>query len=445
MDISLLIDGFYSLRVVLAVFGFVLALTTVVVVWRVRGLLSWERSQRLELVELRRRHAMADGIEQAALGEILRTCDDVWRSASLDLARISALPDYWRRIAACYYPDESQPELCLSVGRLLSVAQQLAHRLDALLQRPGFRRLGNLRIGQVRRTFLWYQRLTNQPIIAWILARRRTIRTFLHTMRFVLPDPVTWIAYLSQRLTLMTAIRCVLIDVYLYTGHIAMDAFDSQRQSITAEHTGKVSETILDTYESVLQEESATMPEDLERIRNDLTGLPGRLWQPPGIQEWYKSVEQAARVIAADYFPESGAPLDEACCRVLLDRCRYWLETMAGARRLPMVRPLYAISLKRLHQIKTITESDLLRSTGKVAGTVWSAWRWARWPIKALRWVRRKSPAGLAVEIGSTLALKAMHNYLARYGFDRACQELDVVYRYSKNHPQDSVSDIAET
>jgi hypothetical protein len=418
-----------------------LALTTAVVVWRVRGLLSWKRSQRRELVALRQKQEASEGEVGEASAEILRTCEVIWRSPSLDLDRVKQLPAYWRRIAACYYPDEPQPELCLSVGRLLAVAQQLADRLDALLQRPGFNRLGGLRVGQVRRTFRWHERWTAQPIVAWILARRRTIRTFQHTIRFLLPDPLVWIAYLSQRLTVMMAVRCMLIDLYLHTGKIAMDAFDSQRKSAPAGEGGKASRAVLDAYEAALEKESRPLPDELEDIRSALTGLPGRLWQPPGIEEWYRAVERAAHVIAAGHFPESQAPLDEAACRVLLDRGRYWLETMAAARRLPVVRPLYGISLKRLQQIKAVTESDLLRWTGKVAGSVWSAWRWARWPIQLLRWVRRRSTVGVALEVGSTLALKAAHNYLARYGFDRACQELDTVYRLSCHSERNRSSD----
>jgi hypothetical protein len=45
------------------------------------------------------------------------------------------------------------------------------------------------------------------------------------------------------------------------------------------------------------------------------------------------------------------------------------------------------------------------------------------------------------LEVGSTLALKAMHNYLARYGFDRACQELDTVYRLSNHGNQGGLCD----
>jgi hypothetical protein len=441
MDLSSLIDGIESLRAVAAIIGVILALITAVIVWRVRGLFNWERSQRRELATLRREQKAAEGIAAKAYTEILRSCEAIWRSPALDLDPVKTLPVYWRRIAACYYPGEPQPELCLSVGRLLAAAQQVADRLNALLQRPGFHRLGRLRVGQVRRTFRWYQRLTARPVVAWLLARQRTIRTFRHTLRFVLPDPLVWIAYLSQRLTVMMAARCVLIDLYLSTGKIAMEAFDSQRRSRSAGQGDQASRTTLDAYGQALQTESSPLPEALEQIRNSLTGLPGRLWQPPGAEEWWRAVEQAAHVIAAGYFPQSPSPLDEAACRVLLERARYWLETMAAARRLPVVRPLYGISIKRLQQIKTITESDLLQWTGKVAGSVWSAWRWARWPVQLLRWVRRRSPAGIALELGSTLALKALHNYLARYGFDRACQELDTVYRLSSHSEPSGLSE----
>jgi hypothetical protein len=441
MDISSLIDGIERFRVVWAFLGVITALTAAVIVWRVRGLFSWERSQRHELAALRRQQKAADGIVKKAYAEILCSCEAIWRSPSLDLDRVNSLPAYWRRIAACYYPDEPQPELCLSVGQLLAVAQQLADRLNALLRLPGFKRLGRLRVGQVRRTIRWYQQLTAQPVVAWLMARRRTIRTFRHTLRFVLPDPLVWIAYLSQRLTVMMAVRCVLIDLYLSTGKIAMEAYDARRKSIPAGQGEKASHTTLDAYGQALETESRPLPDELEKIRSALTGLPGRLWQPPGVEEWYRAVQQAAHVIAAGHFPDSPSPLDEAVCRVLLDRARYWLETMAAARRLPVVRPLYGISLKRLQQIKAVTESDLLRWTGKVAGSVWSAWRWARWPVQLLRWIRRRSPAGIALELGSTLALKAMHNYLSRYGFDRACQELDIVYRLSNHSNQGDLCD----
>jgi hypothetical protein len=441
MDTYSIVSWWENLRVIWAGLGLSLAILMVLVVWRVRGLLLWKRSQRQELAQLRQLRETAQEDRVEALDEIITSCEAIMRSTSLELGHFNALPGYWRRIAACYFPEESQPELCLSIGRLLATAQQLADRAQALVQRPGFDRLGRLRIRQLRRTCQWYQTVTGQPVVAWIIARRKTISVLSHSLRFMLPDPLVWIAYLSQRLTVLMAARCLLVDVYLYTGKSALDAFDSQSKSIPLGNQGSTSDSVLEAFETTLEKENSPMPAELTAIRNALVGLPGRLWKPPGVREWCHAVEDAARAIAVNHFPTSAAPLDEATCRVLLDKGRCWLEAMAAARRMPVVRPLYRISLKRVVQIKAISESDLLQLAGKVAGGAWHVWRWARWPIKAMRWVRRRSPAGVAIEVSMTLALKSMQNFLARYGFDRACQELDVVYRLSGNPKPPRISD----
>lgn len=408
-----------------------LAMFTGFVVWRVRGLLNWNRSQQKELAALRKMRDGAEDARRSALDQIITDCAALQHSTTLDMSRVTQLPAYWRKIAACFHPQESQPELCLSIGQLLEVARQLANRLEALLRGPGFKHIGSLRVRQVRRTYHWYQRFSSSPTIAWILARWQTFRTFRDALRFILPDPFIWIAYLSQRLTVMMAVRCLLIDLFLFTGKCALEAYDAQSEISQAELADGNSEMVLDAYENELEKESVTLTSELTELRSELTGLPGRLWCPPGLDEWWQAVEKAARLIAAGHFPKALEPLDEATCKVLLDRGRYWLQAMSDARRRPVVRPIYQITLKRLQQIKTVTESDLVRTTGKMAGGVWALWRWARWPIKVFRWVRRRSPAGVAVEMGSTLAVKATHNYLARYGFDRACRELDMIYRLS--------------
>jgi hypothetical protein len=440
-----LLELWENMRIIAGWLALVLALFTGIVVWRVRGLLNWNRSQQKELAELRTMREGADDVRRQALDQIIACCDALRHSTSLDMSTVTHLPAYWRTIAACYYPEESRPELCLTIGHLLEVARQLADRLEALLRRPGFEHIGKLRVRQVRRTYHWYQRFSASPTIAWILARWQTFRTFRHALRFLLPDPFIWIAYLSQRLTVMMAVRCLLIDLFVFTGKCALEAYDSQSEVSPTELENGNTDRVLDAYENELEKESPVLSPDLAELRSDLTGLPGRLWRPPGLDEWWQAVEKAASMIAAGHFPEASEPLDEATCRVLLDRGRYWLQAMSDARRMPVVRPLYQITLKRLQQIKTVTESDIVRTTGKMAGGAWSLWRWARWPIKVFRWVRRRSPAGVAVEMGSTLAVKATHNYLARYGFDRACRELDMVYRLSVDSHNSRVSNSSNS
>jgi hypothetical protein len=445
MNSLFILEWWENLRMLWAFIGLGLALAAGIVLWRARGLLNWKRSQRQELAELKRLRDESEDERQLAFGEVITACEELRRSISPDFDKISELPDYWRRIAACYYPDDAQPELNLSIGQLLAAAQQLADRLEEILQRPGFKRLGHLRIRQLKRTYAWYQGFNAHPVVAWLLARRQAIDSFWHTLRFVLPDPLMWLAYLSQRLVIVMAGRCLLVDLYVFTGKVAIDAFDAQRQAMPTSYGEQASVTVLEAFEMVLKEQSQPMPAELEKIRSELTGLPARLWKPPKFIEWREAVIEAAHTIAAVYFPTSPAPLEEANCRALLDRSRVWLQAMAAARRMPVVRPLYRISLKHLLQIKAIAESDLLRRTGQVASGALTAWRWARWPVKVLRWARRRSPVGAAVDIGFTLARKAVINYLARYGFDRACQELDRVYRQSYESSCPPPLDTADT
>ena len=441
MDFDALVEWWKHFRFVWAGLGLCLALVTGVVVWRARGLLDWKRSQRRQMTELRRIRDEAENARRQALDEVIASSEAIWRTASPDLTKIAELPGYWRRIAACYHPQEPRPEECLSIGQLLTAGQAMAAGLEQLLGRPGFDRLGRLRVRQLRRTYDWYARLQAHPAVSWIMARRRLASGFGHTLRFVLPDPLTWIAYLSQRLTIMMAVRCLLMDIYLFTGKLAVETFAAQGQSISAPEDVDSAEAVLDAYEAALAEDCGPRPDELDALRNQLVGLPSRLWNPPGLAEWRQAVEDATNLIAAEYFPASPDPLYEAQCRVLLNRGRYWLQAMAEARRLSVVRPLYRISLKNLIRIKTTYQSDLLRHTGKAAAAAWTAWSWARWPIKILRWVRRRSPVGVAVEIGFTLSSKAVLNYLARLGFDRACQEMDHVYRLSSTPRQARVQD----
>lgn len=426
-----MLELFEYLRITAGLLAIVLALIIGIVLWRVRGLFSWNRSQKRELSELRKIRDRSDGVERQALDVILARCNAIRHSTRLDTGSLAALPGFCRSIAACYHPDEPHPELCVSIGRLLLSARQLADRLETLLQGPGFVHIGRMRVRQVRRIYQRYNDFSASPTITWILARWQALRTIRHALRFILPDPLTWVAYLSQRLTILMALRCMLIDLFVYTGKLAMEAYGSDEEAPSMDTVGRASDSVMDAYEDALEAAMPDLHPDLIQLRGDLIGLPSRLWRPPDMAEWWQTVQQAAHIIAAGHFPQSKTPLEEATCRVLVDRCRHWLQAMSDARRMPVVRPLYRTSLKRLHQIKTVTESDLLRRTGKVAGGMLSIWRWARWPIKVFRWARRGSPSGVALDLGSTLALKATHNYLARYGFDSACRELDTVYRIS--------------
>jgi hypothetical protein len=54
-----------------------------------------------------------------------------------------------------------------------------------------------------------------------------------------------------------------------------------------------------------------------------------------------------------------------------------------------------------------------------------------KWPLKVYRWARKRSPWGIAVEVGWQATKKATLAHLYGKTFDRACRELDTVYRMS--------------
>lgn len=431
----MLTDLLENLRLVFVVSGLGLTAAAGLLLWRVRGILNWKRSLRQTLAEMHRQKAAADGPREQALGHVVEACDGIWHSPSPGLDQVRALPEYVRRVAGAYFPEEARPELCLSIGQLLTAAQQLTDHLAAIVERPAFRRLGRLRIRRLRQIFKWYQGLCDNPVFAWVMARRSMVTRMLHIVRIVLPDPLAWLAYLSRRLTLIMAGRCLLLDLYLFIGQATIDAFETGEGQEGPETTSQTDETVLAAYETLIAKEETVANPELETIRDSLVGLPARLWHPPGGSEWRTAVQGAAGVIAAAHFPDSAAPLEEARFHVLLDRGRAWLTTMADCRRLAVIRPLYRVSLKRLFQVKAVAEADFMQRTGQAARGAYAAWRWGRWPFKVARWIRRRSPAGLAGEMAFSLACKAAANYLARVGFDRACRELEMVYRVSLEKP----------
>lgn len=423
-----------NLRLLYVLMGLCLTVAIGIMLWRVRGILNWKRSLRQEVAGLYRAKYAADGPRKEALNRVIETCESIWRNSSPDLNQIRELPDYVRKVAAAFFPDAPRPELCLSIGRLLSAAHGLTDHIALLLQRPAFRHLGHLKIRQMHQMFTWYQKLNSNPVFAWAMARRRMINRALHLLRIVLPDPLAWLAYLSRRLTLIMVGRCLLLDLYLFTGQSMIDAFDTRNDPATPDRDldRQDGETVLEAYEALIREEGSLADPELAAIRSRLVGLPARLWNPPDWDEWQTAVKKAAGFIASANFPDSAAPVEEATFYVLLDRSRAWLGAMAECRRIALVRPLYRVSLERLFQIKAAAGGDLMRRTGHLAKGAYTAWRWGRWPVKMLGWVKRRSPAGMAGGLAFDLACRATTNYLFRFGFDRACRELEMVYRISR-------------
>lgn len=157
----------------------------------------------------------------------------------------------------------------------------------------------------------------------------------LHLRLGVLPDPFSWLVYLSNRLTMLTLTRCLLVDVYLFVGRLAIQTYNEEAEegSIPSE-LGEMEKTVED-FDSLEPSEPDVTDIQILEIRNRLVGFPSMLISSPGLEDWKKAVGRAANLIAVKYFPEAEHPLEEAAIGPLLTRSQAWINPCAGPKKCP--------------------------------------------------------------------------------------------------------------
>jgi hypothetical protein len=425
----------FYIRIVSATLALMGAGVLLVLLWRMRGIWHWKQSLRQELLALRREQVKAQGPRQAALSRVLTTCEGIWYSTVPDIALVTQLRPYIHAIAQAFHPQDPRPELRLTLGKLLMALQQVSQRLAQVLGRRGFQRLGRLRIRQIRKGIGWYQTVSANRLLGWLLARRTAWIRLLLALRLALPDPLTWAAYFSRRYALMLMTRCLVLDFYIFIGQVAVDAFDGSGLERLPAMAESESRQLLQEMEALAAEENPLGDPQLQAIRQALVRIPARLLTPPDLDEWWAAVRQSAAIVAARHFPEAAAPLEEATVNALMDRTRAWIETVSAMGRLPVVRTFLRIQLAVILDLKPVVQGALSLGNSRISRTLWSAYRWGRWPTRFYRWFKRSTAPGMAAEVGFILARKGLANYLCRCSFDHACRELEMVYRRSAPQP----------
>jgi len=101
----------HILQVVLAFGVMLLTAASIIVVWRLRGILNWKRSLSEELKGLDKETEAASEHKEKALKIVLERCHSLWHATSPDLKELADISVYLRSIAACYYPGLENPEL----------------------------------------------------------------------------------------------------------------------------------------------------------------------------------------------------------------------------------------------------------------------------------------------------------------------------------------------
>lgn len=423
------------LQILLAFGSILLAVFSIIAIWRLRGIFNWKHFLRNELKELNNEAETASKTRQQALELVKDRCQKAWQASSPEIGELLEISSYVRSIAGCFHKDAEKPEWRISVGRLITAAQELVHRLELVLRRPGFRRLQRVRIRHIRQSFEWYERARQNRIALYLSRNLKVIKRAFRIRLFILPDPFVWLAYLSNRLTILTLTRCLLVEIYLFVGKMAVDAYDDENQRITPSAGMDELEKTLDDLDSLKYSETDISDPQVRKIREGLVGFLSMMTSSPGIKEWKEALVQTACIVAKKHFPESVKPLEEAALGPLLARSRIWIKSLCEADAFPIINRLYMVRIDSLYSMKAFTDSLLPKQFRSLMKKGWEIYGWMKWPLKGFRWIKKGSPAGVAMGLGWILAKKGVINLVYRRAFDMAYKELEIVYSQSRSSP----------
>lgn len=428
-------DWWFYLKIIWTAIGFILLGTTAVILWRVRGVLSWNQSLKAELKELGKSAEQASPPRKEGIRIVENRCNAIFRSASPELAEVQGIGDFIVSIAACFHPQSERPELQVTLGRFLRTLEKSLERFDCILKRRGFKRLSNVSIRNIRAAHRWYVRISSTPSYQWFFRHQKNIRNIFRFRLVVFPDPFTWLAFLSNHLTILVLIKYLMADLYLFFGKLALEAYDDNEPLIQEQAQEELENTLkaLDAAED--KPELCIDPEICE-IRKRLAGFSAMMKFGLSFQEWKDAIYDAAMIISKKYFPESETPIEEAVIGPLLERTRAWTGMFSKGEDFPLIRRFYKMRLETLFRAKNFSDAFMPASVRNFSEKVLKTYGWAKWPLKIYLMLKKISPWKIAAEVGWIAAKKSGLAYIYGKVFDKTCNELETVYRNSRilNH-----------
>jgi hypothetical protein len=419
------------LTTVLAGCALFLAIGTSILTWRMRGALQWKEGLKRELKAMDMAAKNATGSRLTAINLVRQRCREILKYNFPELPQAEELENYISDIAVCFHPQHKNPITAITVGNLFKAAHMIAIRVEMILRRPGFQVLRNIRFRHIRQTSYNFNRFRNMWFFKFII-RYQSFFVRINQLRLILlPDPFLWLIYFSNQWTLMILTRFLLLEIYLFMGQVAIEAYDFNSDPETKPHSDHELLQILKEMETLGLEDELPINPQLKPIRNRLVGF-NAFWKPmPGLETWKQSFQKAARIISAQHFPKSQNPLEEISLGPLLHRTVHWLNSILETKKFIMVKYLHNVELATLLQIKSLTDIPEVKHLGLFARKSLVLYRWVKWPLKIFQRARRFTAAGVAIDIGWIIAGKSFINLSSRKVFDLTCKELDIIYRLS--------------
>jgi len=425
-----MMDWWWIIKLFWGGIGLGLACLLLIVVWRAQGFIAWNRSLQKELKSLTK-EAESDSLNRRnGIRVIQDRCDEILYSLSPSLGDLDQLRDYVRSIAACFFPDARHPEFQVSLGYLMQCLNDSLVRFDRILQRPELNRLKSMNIKTIRNLYRWSTGVMHHPSVKWYAEHRILIRK-ISRIRFVFfIDPFSWIFLLSRKVVFLLLIRMLVLDITVYVGKVALNAYDQDQYKSEEEDVGILEETLEDLSHVQMPSAMETDPVLLD-IRRELVGFSTVMLSNPTWEKWKEAVRKAADHIARKFFPDSEAPVEEAAIGPLLYRTRSWLETLGKGETIVIVRYAYRTRLETLFQAKDVSDLVLTPTVRRTIRTALGTYGWLKWPLLIYRRAKRFSLPRVAVDLGWFVGKKTILVLIHGRTFDQVCRELDWVYRIS--------------
>jgi len=417
---------------IMAILALLLAVSLMLILWRFRGLMQWRKSLTQEIKLLKKKIKLMDNDEKNAHKVVIETCESIQWAFISDLTEFEKLPDYLCRIAACYHPDKAHPEQCISIGNCLFIVQEIAFRIDKLLKQRGLDQFRSLRIRHINEIYKRIKRIQQNPIMAVYLRYRKLLQKISLIRLIILPDPFSWIFYISNQFTVVTLTRYLLLEIYLYVGLLAVHAYGQTNKAKQVSFSQEELEALMHDIEQLQMIDSSMQSEvpELKKIRKKNLGFGKGLFSNLSLKQWKTAIFESTNVIASMHFPDADNPLMEVCVGPMLERSRYWLKTVNTIQTIPVVHKVADVKLETIIGAKLLID-NLPENLKQTLSTSMKFYQWAKWPLTIYRIAKKTTPIGMATSIGWIVTRNCIVFYIYHYTFYLACNEINAVYKFS--------------
>jgi hypothetical protein len=383
----------------------------------IRDVIAWRRIVSAEIERLAIEKERCNPRLKAALGEIESRCRKRLRTAFVGPPVALELEDYLSAIAGHLASETEHPLYNTTLSRILKAVDTSLKRLEQILYRPGFDRLSDQTLYEIRRLVEIYLSLTRESTSDLL-----TLQSF---------------RFLVKRLNILFLLNYLAVDLFLYIGRLAVDIYGDGSAGAIDDPEDDISDT-LGEISRLEPFNHADIPVSVEDIRDSLVGMPGVLWNDPDIPRWKEALMKSSERIAAHYFPGSEHPLEEARIGRMVQRMHAFLSSVSRETDYSLTGKIANIRLETLFKAQSLSQAILPQKIRSVLVKTQMTHGWLKWPLTVYMTLSKGILWKMAGDAGWFAGRKALLVVIFGRSFDKAVQEVNAVYSLSSGNKGES-------